>query len=414
MAARPSRLSPRGARSIPWLLGLASLGCDLGASPAEPGTTAPQAVAPDPAEAPGDGRDDADDARDEGGDEDPGDVEATGCTLGEPRTWLADAGPRDTLALHLDAGDGLLAIGARDAVRVARLRDGAVAGEPRAVPLEGARRLFALEALGEGVAVVALGACPESAHCLLARRLDADGHARGEPIAAALPAPLRTARRAAAGNRLYVAWSAEDGHRGLDLFTALGGGLGRARRPLGDAPAEAELPTEILGAAASDEGWVVVWRRGAPEDARSRVFVTTERASPAVEALHEALVIDAIAFDGEHVTLVAGFEFSRPHVLRLTPGATEPGDARTLAADAPVPAPFAERVRAALEVDDEGLWLRRSDAAGDPLGPPVHVAGGPVGAATVARVGDRFEVAWVDPEAGAVRARTVACERRRR
>jgi hypothetical protein len=341
--------------------------------------------------------------------------ELGGCTLSAPRRWLEGAPPRGTLALRLagDAGEaaGLLAVAHGGAVRTVRVGDDGPAGSSHPFDLEGAAALFALERVGGGHVLLARGACPESAHCLLARRLDARGAPSGATVAAALPAPLRTARRAAAGARLYLAWSTEGGHRALDLFTVAGDGLGRARRTLGDEPPSEELPTEILGLAAAEgpAGWAVVWRRGAPEDARSRVYLTTERTNVALEALHEVLVIDALAFDGRALALVAGFEFSRPHFLRLAPGAAAPTEARALAAGEPLPPPFEDHVRAALELDGEGLWLRRSDAAGDPVGAPLRVAPPGVGAATVARAGEGFAVAWIDPATETVRARRVRC-----
>lgn len=339
------------------------------------------------------------------------------CARSPRETWLEGAPARGTIALAIARGgtEGLLAVADRQGeVRLRAAHLGGALGPVQTIELGGADALFALEPLGVGYLLLARGSCAGAADCLLAQRLDARGARAGAPRFVRLPRSLRTARRAAAGDHLYVAWSAEGGHSGLEDFTIEGGELRVGRHPLDEQPASEELPTEVLGLAASADEWATVWRRGAPEDARSRVYLTSrnataERTSAALEALHDVLVIDAIAFDGRDVVLVASFEFSRPHFFRLNPTSNDPLEARAIEAGRAPPSPFADRLRATLDVDGEGLWLRRTTAASDPRGEPLLLARRPVGSATVARTGRTFVVAWLDPERREVRARRLTC-----
>ena len=188
----------------------------------------------------------------------------------------------------------------------------------------------------------------------------------------------------------------------------LGGSLGRVRRPLGPESSDPELPTEILGLATEGEHWAALWRRGAGEDDRSRVHLTTEVSHHTIAALSEALVVEAMQYDGNEAELVVGFEMSRAHHIVLTPDSSEPRSAHALAPHE-VPPAFAGRVRGALMLDGSGLHLARRDPAGDRVGEPVTIADGPVRVGALARRGSAFLATWLGP-AGAVHARWVRCD----
>lgn len=328
------------------------------------------------------------------------------CTLEDVPLELRSSAEASTLALSLTESGGALAIADGQRVRFFPLRaDGSLDGEPTDVPLGGS--LLALEPVGAGAVpylVLTRDSCAESAHCLRARRV-ADA-APEATVSAPLPAALVTTRRAVAGSRLHLAWSAEGGQRGLETFM-VEPALGRIRRALGPEPANAELPVEILGLTAEGERFAVLARRGAGEDQRSRVTLTTNDHHAELEALEEVLVVEAMEFDGANVALVGGFEMSRPHLLELEPGRDEPHHASEIPVGE-VPERFADRLRGALLQDEDGLHLIRRDAAGDAIGERVTVVEGRVRVGTVARRAHAFLVAWLDGS-GELGARWVQC-----
>lgn len=336
---------------------------------------------------------------------DPSPAPPPACALRAPSTWIEGAPDDGTLALRVvdEQGTAVVMDDAGRATRRAFDADAAPVGAPIALELEGARALLALEGGERGTLMLARGSCAEEAHCLLARLLDDDA----SRLAAPLPGPLRTMRRMATARRVYFAWTAEGGHAGLDIFT-LGDGLGRVRARLGDRAPSDEHPSEILGFAAQNDAWAVLWRRGVLESADSEVFLTTDVAHRSVHALHDTLAIDAMARTNREVSLIATFEFSRPHFLRLDPRADEPLSAREIPAGEPPPDPFAERARAFLDVDADGLWLHRQSAAGDALHPPVRVSPSTSAAALARLDAARYIVAWIEDRE--VRGRVVDCD----
>lgn len=363
------------------LLVLALLGCDE-----PPSAPAPRPPAP-PAEAP---------------------VGASECELGAPEAWIEDAA-RGSLALSAIGRGGLVVLATADELVTRELgADGHARGAAHRAAVGRLDALLALEPRGERHVLIGRGACDESAHCLVAMTIE--GSAIGAPVTAALPEPIRTFRRAASAGEdapIFLAWSTTGGARALDRFVVEGGSLGRVRVPLGVEPASEEAPVEILGLAADGDRWAVIWRRGPTEDVRSHVYLTTADSHVDTHALHDALAIDAIELSGETVSLIATFEFSRPHHVRLRPGREEPEHARELPAGGALPPPFAERERAELEADERGLWLSRRDAAGDPIGSRSLVARGAIESAALARSGEVLLVAW--QAGGVVRGRAVRC-----
>ena len=316
---------------------------------------------------------------------------------------------RGSLALAM-GGDRGLALALHDGELTARpiSSEGRALGQPRTSQVSGAQALLALAPRGERYVLLARGSCEASAHCLIAQALDREGAVIAAPITVPLPEPTRTSRRAGDDGPLFFAWSTTGGHRALERFT-LGpdGSIAHARVALGDEPASAESPVEILALAAEGARFAAIWRRGPTEDVSSEVYVTTSESHRDVHALHHALAIDSIELRGDALALITTFEFSRPHLLRLTASEGEPTLARELASGAPVPAPFTERERAELDPDGRGLWLRRRDAKGDPIGERVLVADGSVESAALTRDRDALVVTWL--AGGAVHGRRVRC-----
>lgn len=303
------------------------------------------------------------------------------CELGPLSTLLVLTRARGGLAMHegwLAALDDVLTVRSPDGER-SEVRDGH------------ARRLLAVGGLGGRAIVLAEGSCEDSAHCLIA----IDPGSERDPLTTALPGPIQTSRRAFTDDAFFIAWSAAGGTRGVERWTRNGADLSHESLPLGDEEASSETPTEILAMTARGSSFFVVWRRGAAEDARSHVFLTSESTHAASEVLHDALTIESIALGDDGLALVAGFEFSRPGFVHF-------GEGEPLIVPLPVgvaaPEPIGERVRAELDIDDRGLWLRRRSAAGDAVGEPSLVVAGPVEMATVERRTDAFFVAWATPD----------------
>ncbi len=320
----------------------------------------------------------------------PGAPEASpACTLGDAA--LAAPGVRARRGLAL-AGGWLFA--ADDAL-VAIAPDGA----RHRVERSSIHRLLAAAVIDGAPLAVFDAPSAEGAHAIVA--LDPTGGAPA--LERPLPGPLTTSKRAATERALYFAWSGPGGTRGLERLARDGGAFAHEAIALGDEPPSDEAPVEILGLAAERERWAAVWRRGPTEDARSRVYVSEPGGRRVAEALHEALTVEAMAFDADGLAVIAGFEFARPGLARF-------GEDESLTILAPgreAPPPLAERERAELDLDHEGLWLSRRDALGDPIGERVRVAEGPVEMATVERRGAALDVAWAS--ADGVYQRTIRC-----
>lgn len=304
-----------------------------------------------------------------------------GCRLGAVETLRSDASGSLAIA------PGMIALVDRGSV----ITDGA------RFELEGARAALALERIGAGYVLIAYGE-HERAPFLIARAIDRSGRPIGAAVRSAFATDVRSTRRAADDRAAYLAWSARDGTRSLEIWTMEREGLAHRTVALGDEPASDEAPVEVLGVAAREGAWVVVWRRGAPEAHESAIFVTTANDHAAVEELHEAVAIESLAIDGDLVSVVASFEYSRPHRVRLRDGGIV--SAEELAPDA------ALEVRGALDRDGDALMLRRTNAAGDPIG-SIVIARGDLRDARIAGRDGRWTVAWI---AGSeVRARRIAC-----
>ncbi len=200
-----------------------------------------------------------------------------GCALGAPERWIEHAGDRGSLAI---AGDrGLVVLASDGELRARSISTTTVERAP-----VDAGALLALEPRGDRYLLLSRASCAESASCLVARVLDQGGAPIGDPIATALPAPIRTVRRAASEDGpVFVAWSTTGGHRAIERYEIRSDGvLDQKTLALGDAPPSDEEPVEILGLAADGDLWAALWRRGPTEATTSQVFLTS--ASPATRA----------------------------------------------------------------------------------------------------------------------------------
>jgi hypothetical protein len=286
------------------------------------------------------------------------------------------------------------------------------------VPLEmaGAHDLFALEAVaGERFLLLTRDVCTAAAHaspCLVARAIDASHGAphAGEPSIVLLPGELRSSRVVAAGASVYVARA----HRGaapmLDRFD-VGDALGHAATRIGDGvPSLDEEPTEILGLTASGGGYAIVWRHGATEDARSAVTVSTQLDEHEVGALHDALVVESIAWLAGSLSIVASLEFARPSYVRLGADGELLTPPALLRFGEEPPAPFTGRRVAVLLGSSRELGVQIRNGAGDELAERMPLGESTV-IADVARTEDGFVVASLDRTEGAasVALRSVAC-----
>lgn len=324
---------------------------------------------------------------------------AAGCHAETAETVLAPAPVVPAIAVA-SAGEAALIVFPVDgdtlSIRPVDLR-GAPSGEARSVDVPAARGLFALRAVGERYVVLTQGACGEEA-CIAAQLLGGDGGAVGEPLRLPLPSPLLTRRVRETEDALWIARSHEGAEPALDRLVVGPRGL-RAERERLDVAQEAEgHRVEVLGLAVDDDRWAVVWRRGAAEAIDSEVVLSTHRAERAVEALHHALVLDALAWEEDTLHAVAGFEMARPVYLRLSAeGAVEAE--QTIRHGAPLPAAVADQRGAALRQRTGRLELEIRNAAGDPLGEAVEVAGlaGDV-VADVAKLREGFLVVFAGPQ----------------
>ena len=305
--------------------------------------------------------------------------------------------------------------------------DGSTRGEARSLAGDPPRALWGLDAIGARFLLLSAETCAESAHCIVARLFDRSGEPLGPSVAAPLPAEPTSVRRARGDDRVVVAWASAGGTRGVDVWIDAGGDLGRARHRLSEAPADPEQPTEILGAAVSGQRWAVLWRRGAMEDAASSVFLTSAEAHASVDALHHAIVVERMRYISasapaatireaspraiaSELAIIAAFEMSRPHALRIVPGAPSPRDDVVLEPSTPIPEPFSRSPRPRLDIDAGRVGLTVTDAAGDRVGGPLLVVEARARSATISADREPWLLAWTEPNA--TRARAVDCRPR--
>lgn len=327
------------------------------------------------------------------------------CALGIARPLASEAAIGLAVAAHgedrvvvLERTEGaLLGLSPRDS------------GAPRRreIPRARGESIFAFEPAGERFLLVGRAPCTRggvATECLVARTVSTT-LAAGAPVDVALPSAIRTLRVFASGSLLYVAHSHADGAPGLERFEARDDGtVVTTHWAFGEAVPEGE-PVEILGLTADGAGWAVLYRHGATEDAASAVVLATQLDEHEIGELHDALLVESIAWVGTSLAMIVAFEFARPSWLRLgadgevltAPQALPPGDEP--------PLPFAGRRTARVGGDPEERVLEIRDAMGDRVGD--RMALGP-GTADVARIERGFVVARLAID-GAVELVDVTC-----
>lgn len=327
-----------------------------------------------------------------------------GCAAGRPAIIETSGARVPTVAVAISGERGLVIHpeGADSLKAWPTDPSGAPLGEPSVLSLPHARRLMAFEAVGPRFVAVSLGACPQGIdgrRCSFARAMNADGTALGDPVVAGHGVP-RTLRVRATSEALYVARSTEDGGVQLDRFRFDGTGLSQERIELGDEGGLEGEHVEVLGLAATERRWAVVWRAGATEDAASEVWVTTPDGQREAEPLHHALLIEQMRFSDDSIEAIAAFEFSRPKLVRMSADGEMASE--EIPADQAVPEPFADALTAGVTFADGTLQLVVRNGAGDRLervellnssDPSVPHVG------DVTRSGNGFLVAFTGPEA---------------
>ncbi|MFO0681852.1 MAG: hypothetical protein U0234_07375 [Sandaracinus sp.] len=337
------------------------------------------------------------------------------CTADGEATVLASAPGASVVAAAVDDHGTTLALVDADATHVvARV----VGREPTAsLELADAPALFALEAVAtDRFVALTLGSCSiggRASPCVHALAIDTGETLRALPARTIpLPAPIRTSRVLGASGTLYFAHSHQGAAPALERLSPGASELAVSTVPLGSGdPSLASEPTEILGIAASGGSFAVLWRRGASEDAASAVLLSTHIDEHQVAALHDALVVESMAWLAGSLSIVVSLEFARPSYLRM--GAD--GEIRTEPAPLRVgeepPAPFAGRRVSVVRGEPGAYAVQIRDAAGDDVGAAIALAPS-VRRVDVARTGEGFAVASLEGAEGqppSVAIRRITC-----
>jgi hypothetical protein len=273
------------------------------------------------------------------------------------------------------APDGrALALGDRDATHVDAIRIAAdgTPSPPSSVELAGAGTLFALEATPTRFVVVSLTQCTTDDHaspCLHVRPIAPDDAHAGEARTLPLPAPLRSSRVFAAGETIYLARTHQGALPALDRFTVNGDTIAQSTVLLGAGdPALAEEPTEILGLTGGGGSYAVLWRRGATEDAESAVLLSTQLDEHEIASLHDALIVESMAWLAGSISMIVSLEFARPSYVRIGADGEVRAPPETLRVHEEPPAPFGGRRVAMVRGEARALGVQIRDAAGDDVG----------------------------------------------
>jgi hypothetical protein len=302
-------------------------------------------------------------------------TETDACTLGAARV-LGHEGALHALAIASTEDGAPLVLAEHDATHVdAFLVAGDAAPAPVLLELPDASALFALEAAAPAHFVaLTLGTCTTDGHaspCVHALGIDtSEGHiALHGTRTVLLPAPLRSSRVLAASDSLYFAHAHQHAGPVLDRIGFGADDLSVVSQPLGQGDPALEVePTEILGMTASGGGYAVLWRRGASEDAASAVVLTTQLDEHQVSALHDALVVESMAWLAGSLSIVVSLEFARPSYVRLGADGEMRGPAMTLRFGEEPPAPFGGRRVALVRGGPGTLSIQVRDGAGDEVG----------------------------------------------
>lgn len=320
---------------------------------------------------------------------------APGCTLEPPHRDLTLTAPTG-VSIARQADGALALVASTPGGHVVISGDEALA--PLAAQLGGP--LLALEPLGgDAFLVLSVGACPtdEAARCLSARTVRVgDEVAISDALALPIAGLPRSHRVVATDGMVYLARSYRDAAPTLDRFVAAAGVPERTVIRIGDGLLPEE-PVEMLALAADGAAYALLYRHGATEDPASGVVLATQLDEHHVDVLHDALVVESIAWVGTSIAMVVAFEFARPSYLRIAADGEVRVIPRLLPFGADVPEPFGARLVARIDGSPGALEVDVRDGAGDRRGDPIALPG--ARAASLTREPGGFLVAWVD-EAG--------------
>lgn len=347
------------------------------------------------------------------------------CVLGEPVVALASDAPVSAIGLAHGEG-GTVLVGAVDegTLEWVRLDPAGRPGQTLRAPFPRARALVAAAPWGDRTVAIGHAPCPDDISARMCLHVAA---LQGTRVLEALSIPLAQSverlRLASSERLLVVARSHDEGPPYADLVRVAGGRLRAESVRLGDDHLPGERRAEVLAAAVSRERYAVAIRVGAIEDPTGALVLATGGRLFEVEELHEAAMIDALAFDNRtgELALLASFEFSRPHVFRVDARGALSREPAPVAHGAPVgpaftkdassesgasPGPFSEEL-GRLGRDSRGLWLHRASYAGDVIGEPFRVAGPEPARASIAKR-DRDYLVAIAPRSAPFRVHTVA------
>ncbi len=358
----------------------------------------------------GDTRERDEGAPDEGSDEGAVDDAAPrDCTAGEtvplgtePARAIAVASSEHGRLVVLDRAEGgFIALAADDGAEGATAR--------REIPRARGEIVLSLEPAGDRFLLLGRAPCTSAGlatECIVARSISvAGGITSGPPLEVALPERIRTMRIATSRSLLYLARSHAGAPPGLERFEVGDDGLvTHVRRALGEAIPEDE-PVEILGLVADGAGWAVLYRHGATEDARSAVVLATQLDEHEVGELHDALLVEAMAWVGTSLAMIVAFEFARPSWVRVGADGEVLTAPRALPPRGEPPLPFAGRRTAHIVGHAGARALEVRDAMGDRVGERIVLG---AGTADAARTSEGFLVALLSTD-GAVSLRTITC-----
>lgn len=204
--------------------------------------------------------------------------------------------------------------------------------------------------------------------------------------------PITTMRRAVHGRTLYFAHVGATSPVRLETFELGDDGISHRGREL--ETATDELSRELVGLAADETGFALLFRRSVPEDDRGGVVLATERGTFPVDALHDLGLLESIERRGDSIVVVGSFEFDRPIAFRLDPRGRmraherlAPGARTSLGTVAS---------RANVEVDGLDVVVRIRDASGDAVREHRFSRSDGTLAPAICRDRHGFVVAWTD------------------
>jgi hypothetical protein len=337
---------------------------------------------------------------------DPGEKDAKlhACSATEP--VVLEEAPATSVAVAVEDGWGFVVIDGERAARVIPIdEDGARAGPSRDVELSGSP--FALRAVGEW-RVLAAGEPSYGEIVLHARALGREQ--AGPPARLALAWMNEALGAAASDERLALAHRDRQGQIRLALFDVNADGSLEASSA--DVGTPEHPAAELLALAVSGREHAVLYRAPRGERIEGPVVLETARGTAVVEALHEAIAVEGFARkDDGTLAAIATFEHDPTALFSFREDGAAVAAPVSIASGAPVPEPFAGRLRATVGGAPDELVVHVETLAGHAVGSSLTIARteqGPL-LADVTRAGDGFVVAVLDVGARTVATSTITC-----